>query len=87
MVTQRRPNDSLYHEVLNLVKKDGNKLPFTMTRIGDCDAPAIVAAATYAGHKFARELEEITDPDQPLRHERIDVGLAIAANLPSAVKF
>ena len=87
MVTQRRPNDSLYHEVLNLVKKDGNKLPFSMTRIGDCDAPAIVAAATYAGHKFARELEEITDPDQPLKHERIDVGLAIAANLPSAVKF
>ena len=59
----------------------------TMTRIGDCDAPAIVAAATYAGHKFARELEEITDPDQPLKHERIDVGLAIAANLQSAVKF
>ena len=87
MVTQRRPNDSLYHEVMNLVKKDGNKPPFTMTRIGDCDAPAIVAAATYAGHKFARELEEIIDPDQPLRHERIDVGLAIAANLPSALKF
>ena len=47
----------------------------TLTRIGDREAPAIVAAATYAGHKFARELEDPIDLDEPLKHDRIDVGL------------
>ena len=32
-------------------------MPFTLTRIGDCEAPAIIAAATYAGHRYARELD------------------------------
>ena len=58
-----------------------------MTRIADYDAPAIIAAATYAGHKFARELEEITDPDQPLNHERIDMGLVMTEKLPRADKL
>lgn len=74
MVTQRRPNDGLYHDLLNLVDGDISKLPFTLTRIGDCDAPAIVAAATYAGHRYARTLEEEIDIDQPLKHDRVDVG-------------
>ena len=47
----------------------------TLPRIGDCEAPAIVAAATYAGHKFARELEEPIDLDEPLKHDRVDVEL------------
>ena len=53
----------------------------TLTRIGDCEAPAIVAAATYAGHKFARELEEPIDLDEPLEHDRIDVGLTASEGL------
>jgi dimethylamine/trimethylamine dehydrogenase len=28
-----------------------------LRRIGDCDAPAIIAAAVYAGHRYARELD------------------------------
>ena len=27
-----------------------------VTRIGDCYAPSIIAAAVYAGHEYAREL-------------------------------
>jgi dimethylamine/trimethylamine dehydrogenase len=74
MVTQRKTNDALYHELLNSAGGDLSKLPFSVTRIGDCDAPAIIAAAVYAGHKYARELDAPVDPDEPLRHDRVDVG-------------
>lgn len=71
MVTQRAPNDALYQEMLTAA--DG-ELPFTLTKIGDCDAPSIVAGAIYAGHWYARELEEVVDIDEPLKHDRVDVG-------------
>jgi len=74
MVTQRAPRDELYHNILELVDGEPDKLPFTLTCIGDCEAPAIIAAATYAGHRYARQLEEDIDLDQPLIHDRVDVG-------------
>ncbi len=74
MVTQRKTNDALYHVLVDGAGGDANALPFTLTRIGDCDAPAIIAAAVYAGHKFARELDTPIDPDDPLRHDHVDVG-------------
>ncbi|MFK7836511.1 MAG: FAD-dependent oxidoreductase [Sulfitobacter sp.] len=74
MVTQRAPNDALYHELIAMAGGEQDTLPFTLTRIGDCEAPAIVAAATYAGHRYARQLEENVDIDQPLIHDRVDVG-------------
>ncbi|MDH5411647.1 MAG: hypothetical protein OEY16_09690, partial [Alphaproteobacteria bacterium] len=30
----------------------------SVRRIGDCDAPAIIAAAVYTGHRYAREFDE-----------------------------
>jgi dimethylamine/trimethylamine dehydrogenase len=72
MVTQRAPNDKLYQDLQ--AKAEDDDLPFTLTRIGDCDAPAIIAAAVYAGHKYARELDAAIDPDTPTRHDRVDVG-------------
>ncbi len=74
MVTQRRPNDALYHGILATVEGDTEKLPFTLTRIGDCEAPAIIAAAVYAGHRYARVLDAPADIDAPIRHDRVDVG-------------
>ena len=74
MVTQRAPRDELYHNILALVDGEPDKLPFTLTCIGDCEAPAIIAAATYAGHRYARQLEEDVDLDQPLIRDRLDVG-------------
>ena len=74
MVTQRKPNDALYQELLASVGGQVEKLPFTLKRIGDCEAPAIIAAATYAGHRYARELDTVIDADEPLKHDRIDVG-------------
>ena len=74
MVTQRAPEDGLYHEILATVDGDAGKLPFTLKRIGDCEAPGIVAAAVYAGHRYAREMDDPVDVDDPLKHDRVDVG-------------
>ncbi|MEM6618089.1 MAG: FAD-dependent oxidoreductase [Pseudomonadota bacterium] len=65
MVTHRDPKDGLWHDLRAL-----GHVPFTLKRFGDCEAPAIVAAAVYAGHRFARELEA----NPMLKHDRIDVG-------------
>jgi dimethylamine/trimethylamine dehydrogenase len=74
MVTQRAPRDDLYQALLASIDDNTDKLPFTLKRIGDCEAPAIVAAATYAGHRYAREIDNPPDPDEPLKHDRVDVG-------------
>jgi dimethylamine/trimethylamine dehydrogenase len=74
LVTARRPSDDLYHEILAGVGGDASALPFSLARIGDCEAPAIIAAAVYAGHRHAQEFERVPDRDDPLRHDRIDVG-------------
>ena len=72
MVTARQPNDGLFQDIR--ARSGTNGLPFTLQRIGDCEAPAIIAAAIYAGHRYAQELEQDIDPDIPLRHDRVDVG-------------
>lgn len=74
MVTQRTANAGLYRDILAKVSDKIDDLPFTLKRIGDCEAPAIIAAATYAGHKYARELDTVVDLDEPMKHDRIDVG-------------
>jgi dimethylamine/trimethylamine dehydrogenase len=69
LVGQRAPVDDLYHAL-----KQAGPQPFTLARIGDCEAPAIIAAATYAGHRYAQELDCAVDVDLPMQHEKIDVG-------------
>jgi len=69
MVTARRPRDELYQN-LNGRMESGVQTPFrSMRRIGDCEAPAIIAAAVHSGHRYARELDTEPDPDVPLRLE------------------
>ncbi|MEL6480595.1 MAG: FAD-dependent oxidoreductase, partial [Pseudomonadota bacterium] len=70
-VTARTPRDGLYQDLL--AKAAGTPLPFTLSRIGDCDAPGIVAQAVHAGHLYARELDAAVDRDEPLRHERVEL--------------
>lgn len=74
MVTQRAPRNDLFEALLDNVDGDAAQLPFTLKRIGDCEAPAIIAAAVYAGHRYAREMGNPSDPDEPLKHDRVDVG-------------
>ena len=61
MVTSRQPNDSLYSDLLEFDYNQNLSRPKSIRRIGDCDAPAIIAAAVFAGHRYARELESNTD--------------------------
>ena len=63
--------DTLYHEIRKHMDDGIKGAPLSLKRIGDCEAPAIIAAAVFAGHRYARELDTTPDIDNPLRHERI----------------
>ena len=75
LVGQRAPVDDLYTALRYGPDGLHADLPFTLTRIGDCEAPAIIAAATYAGHRYAQLLDRAVDIDLPLQHDKVDVGL------------
>ena len=65
MVTMRLPNDDLY---LALASNP------SVTRIGDALAPATIAHAVYAGHRFARELDEPLSDGVPFKRELASLG-------------
>ena len=71
LVTARTPNDGLYHALAGRIEAGAKGAPRTLKRIGDCEAPAIIAAAVYSGHRYARELDATIDPDNPLKHDRV----------------
>ncbi len=57
MVTARQPRDALDQD-LRRREEGGTQTSFrSLRRIGDCDAPAIIAASVYAGHRYAREFD------------------------------
>jgi dimethylamine/trimethylamine dehydrogenase len=69
MVTARLPEDGLYLAL----RRDADKLAEAGIRhvdsIGDCHAPASIAAAVYAGHLYARQCDEPESDDIPFRRE------------------
>ncbi len=71
MVTCRTPQDDLYHQVLQVIEDKVEGAPKTVKRIGDAAGPAIIAAAVYAGHKYARELDCEIDKDNPAKYDRV----------------
>ena len=71
LVTSRQPNDTVYTELSAFIDRTAKTAPKTLKRIGDCEAPAIIAAAVYSGHRYARNLEESIEPDHPLKHDRV----------------
>ena len=60
MVTDRIPNDTLYHELQPALAEGKIK---TLRLIGDAEAPNIIAQAIFSGHLAAREFDETIDPD------------------------
>lgn len=70
LVTCRLPRNSLYHELQEAIDEGIEGAPKTVRCIGDANAPAIIAAAVYAGHKYARELDCEIDRDAPGRVDR-----------------
>lgn len=71
LVGHRKQNDALYGKLLDCMDQAVDGSPRSLTRIGDCDAPAIIAAAVYSGHRFARELDVHEAPDMVARHDRV----------------
>ncbi len=73
LVTARIPNDGLYREIAGALESEtsGSVPTPTLKKIGDCDAPAIIAAAVYAGHRYARELETETVKCNLIRQDKL----------------
>jgi dimethylamine/trimethylamine dehydrogenase len=67
LVTSRLPNEELYLD-LNArpaeMKEAGIK---SVTRIGDCLAPGLIAHAVYHGHRYARELDAPPQGEVPFK--------------------
>ena len=70
LVTSRRPDDALYYALTEAVSHRSTG-PSSVSRIGDCEAPAIIAAAVFAGHRYARELDTDVNVDQRIKYDRV----------------
>ncbi len=70
-VTMREPNDALYHDIDSMLAAHDGPRPQSITRIGDCLAPSIIAAAVYAGHRYARELDTDVNHDNRMKYDRV----------------
>ncbi|MEM7426445.1 MAG: FAD-dependent oxidoreductase [Pseudomonadota bacterium] len=70
-VTSRDPNDDVW-QALKARKADWADAGISSVKVfGDAEAPAPIAWATYAGHRFARELDEpeLAEGELPFRRE------------------
>ena len=70
-VTMRSPNEELYYNVQKKLDEQSDYQPKSLTRIGDCEAPAIIAAAVFSGHRYARELDTEVDVDNRIKYDRV----------------
>lgn len=64
-VTARSPNDALFYDIENHADK---KDAVSLNKIGDCDAPGMIATAIFAGHRYAQEIGETV---QPMKVDRL----------------
>jgi dimethylamine/trimethylamine dehydrogenase len=73
LVTARTPVDGLYQEMLSMIESAavGDEPIPTLEKIGDCDAPAIIASAVYAGHRYARELDKDNEDGYITRQDKL----------------
>jgi dimethylamine/trimethylamine dehydrogenase len=70
-VTSRLPNESLFLDLRDLVNEQPDSAPKSITRIGDCEAPTIIAGAVFSGHRYARELDTIVDVGSRIKYDRV----------------
>lgn len=73
LVGQRAPDVALYKDLKRQVDLGTTGAPQSLKRIGDCDAPAIIAAAVYAGHRYAQGLERDENIPEPVKYDRVFV--------------
>lgn len=72
-VTARKANDGLYRQLMEDPQRMKEKGIKSVTRIGDCLAPGIIAAAIYSGHLTAREIEVPQQKTLSFYRERVVV--------------
>ena len=75
MVTMRDPRDDLLRDLLARQDEWAASGVASVRCVGDAHAPGTVAAAVYAGHRAARELDAVVeDVDAvPFRREMIAI--------------
>jgi dimethylamine/trimethylamine dehydrogenase len=66
-VTARLPDDGLYQELCRREAEWTEAGIRTLRCIGDAEAPGLIAHAIYAGHRYARDLEEPVADNVPFR--------------------
>ncbi|MEO1550197.1 MAG: NADH:flavin oxidoreductase, partial [Pseudomonadota bacterium] len=70
MVASRTPNDGVYRQLLDRADAWADAGVRSVKLIGDAQAPAPIAWATYAGHNYARLVDEAPLGDAlPFRRE------------------
>lgn len=70
LVTARQPDDSVWHELKARQTEWSDHGIKSIKVFGDAEAPGPIAWATYAGHRYARELDEPDIGDAlPFRRE------------------
>lgn len=70
LVTSRTPNDNLWYELQAIKHQWADAGIQSVTRVGDCYAPSLIATAVQAGHAYARYVECGETPEP----QREDVG-------------
>ena len=70
LVTNRVSQEGLYRELQMDLAEGSLK---TLRRIGDADAPHLIAQAVYSGHLAAREFEAQSDGSVPFKREKVQV--------------
>jgi dimethylamine/trimethylamine dehydrogenase len=75
LVTQRRSNEMLYRELKDNLGIDALRAEGItgLYRIGDCEAPRLVADSIFSGHRLGREIDS-ENPDLPrpfIRENRV----------------
>ncbi|MDW9759043.1 NAD(P)-binding protein [Sinorhizobium meliloti] len=71
-VTARLPDEKLWLELKAREAEWADAGIKTITRLGDCLAPGLIAAAVYSGHQYARTYQEQVDKDRvPFMREDI----------------
>src|SRR5438445_2841916 len=83
LITQRRSNEALYRELKDRIGFDALREEGITGcyRIGDCEAPRLIADCVFSGHRLAREIDsENPEVPKPFIRERrvIERELAVA---------
>jgi dimethylamine/trimethylamine dehydrogenase len=72
-VTARLPNEGLAKSLDELTASGSTRGIDTIVSIGDCLAPSTIAAAVYAGHRYAREFERAACDGAAFERELTDL--------------